>query len=270
MEEVNRRVAEWGGPFAVTVLDHALAVLGALFVLAIGLTLAGWADRAVRRTLARFGHVDRTLGLLLANLARYGIVLVTLLATLAQFGVQTTSFLAVLGAAGLAIGLALQGTLQNVAAGVMLLLIRPFRVGEKIEVHAGPAVIAAGEVMELSLFTTELKTADDVFLLAPNALVWNSVIRNQSRHYDGFEPVTLVLNLAPDSDGAEAMAVLDRAARQTPGIDPAHVAVHITGLDGAVRVSVAARAATGKSADLRTLLARRLLAALASAGLRLV
>jgi small conductance mechanosensitive channel len=270
MEELNRRIAELGGPLAVTILDHLLSVAGALIVLAIGLTLAKWADRAVRRTLLRLGHVDRTLGLLLANLARYGITLVTLLATLAQFGVQTTSFLAVLGAAGLAIGLALQGTLQNVAAGVMLLIIRPFRVGEQIEAYAGAALIAAGEVRELSLFTTEIKTADDVFLLVPNAQLWNASIRNTSRHYVGFEQVTLAVAVPLDADPAEAMAVVDTAARATPEIQNETLSVQIVGVDGALRIAITARVGLGRGAETKTLLAGRVLTALKAAGMKAV
>ena len=96
-------------------------------------------------------------------MVRYAIIIFTVLATLQQFGVQTTSFLAVIGAAGLAIGLALQGTLSNVAAGVMLLIFRPFKVGDFID-NGG----VVGTVTDLSLFATQLKTADGVFIMAPN------------------------------------------------------------------------------------------------------
>lgn len=267
MDEVARHLGEFGGPMAVSVLNHALALLGALAVLIIGLSAAKWADHGVRRTLLRQGYIDRTLGLLLANLARYGIILVTLLATLAQFGVETTSFLAVLGAAGLAIGLALQGTLQNVAAGVMLLLIRPFRVGEQIEVCAGAAVIAAGQVVELSLFTTEIRTADDIYMLVPNAQLWGAAIRNPSRPYSETEQTSITLALPLDTDVTAALGLISQTARDTPGVEPDSVSVQITGIEGLLRLTVAAKAATGTRAAIRTTLSTRLLTALKAAGM---
>ncbi len=267
MDEVTQRLGEFGGPMAVSVMNHVLSLLGALAVLIIGLSLAKWADHAVRRTLLRQGYIDRTLGLLLANLARYGIVLVTLLATLAQFGVETTSFLAVLGAAGLAIGLALQGTLQNVAAGVMLLMIRPFRVGEQIEVCAGAAVIAAGQVVELSLFTTEIRTPDDIYMLIPNAQLWGAAIRNPSRPYSGSEQTSLNLALPLGTDATAALNLIRQTARDTVGIEPDSVSVQITGIEGLLRLTVSVKAATGTRAAVRTALSTRLLAALTGAGM---
>ncbi len=101
----------------------------------------------------------------------------TIVAVLAQFGVQTTSIIAVLGAAGLAIGLALQGTLQNIAAGIMLLLLRPFKVGDFID-----AAGKAGTVVELGLLNTEFRTADGICIFIPNASIWGAAITNFSRN----------------------------------------------------------------------------------------
>jgi len=105
----------------------------AIIILIVGYWLAGKLSKATRRWLDRFERVDSTLKPLFANIVRYVVIIITIVAVLAQFGVQTTSIIPVLGAAGLAIGLALQGTLQNIAASIMLLLLRPFKVGDVID-----------------------------------------------------------------------------------------------------------------------------------------
>ncbi len=157
--------------------EWALGAAGALLILFGGFVVAGWAKRTTRRALDRMGdRVDETLKPLISSVVRYVILIIVLVAVLAQFGVQTTSIIAVLGAAGLAIGLALQGTLSNIAAGLMLLLLRPFKVGDFIDADG-----IAGTVLEIGLFTTEFKTFDGVYLAVPNAQIWNRSIRNFSR-----------------------------------------------------------------------------------------
>ena len=127
------------------------------------------------RVLSRTPHFDPTLKSFFGSLARYLILTVTLLAVLSQFGIQTTSLVAVIGAASLAVGLALQGTLSNLAAGIMLLIFRPFRVGHKVQVGG-----SLGTVKELSLFWTELVTDDKVQIIVPNGGVWGQPLRNFS------------------------------------------------------------------------------------------
>lgn len=112
---------------------YGIDILGALAILIIGWIAAGWAGRATERALAKSGKIDTMLQRFFASMVRYAVIIFTILATLQQFGVQTTSFLAFIGAAGLVIGLALQGTLSNVAAGVMLLIFRPFKIGDFID-----------------------------------------------------------------------------------------------------------------------------------------
>ena len=121
----------------------------AIIILIVGYWLAGKLSKATRRWLDRFERVDSTLKPLFANVVRYVVIIITLVAVLAQFGVQTTSIIAVLGAAGLAIGLALQGTLQIIAVGIMVLLLRPFKVGDVID-----AAGKMGTVVEISLFSS--------------------------------------------------------------------------------------------------------------------
>lgn len=160
-----------------TATIYGLDVIGALLILIIGWIAAGWARRATEKALSRTKSIDVTLQRFFGSLVRYAIIAFTVLAVLQQFGIQTTGFLAVLGAAGLAIGLALQGTLSNVAAGVMLLIFRPFKIGDFID---GGGV--TGTVADMSLFTTELKTGDGVYVVAPNSDLWGKAITNFSRN----------------------------------------------------------------------------------------
>ena len=127
------------------IVNNALNVLGAIVMLLIGLWLSGKADLLVGQMLSRAPHFDAMLKSFFGSLARYLVLTVTVLAVLSQFGIQTTSLVAVLGAAGLAVGLALQGTLSNLAAGVMLLIFRPFRIGHKVQVGG-----SLGTVKELT------------------------------------------------------------------------------------------------------------------------
>src|SRR5919107_345073 len=112
----------------------------------------------------------------LAAAARYAVLILVLVAVLGQLGVQAASLLAVLGAAGLAIGLALQGTLSNIAAGVMLLWLRPFKINDYIEVNNVPGL--AGIIRQMGLFSCQLEAYDGLFLFVPNASLWNVPLRN--------------------------------------------------------------------------------------------
>ena len=161
-------------PFMVS---NALNVLGAIVILLLGVWLAGRAHVLVATTLDRTRHFDATLKGFFGSIARYLVLAVTILAVLAQFGIQTTSLVAVIGAAGLAVGLALQGTLSNLAAGIMLLICRPFRVDHKVQIGSN-----IGTVRELSLFWTELMTDDKVQVIVPNAGVWGQPLRNFSAY----------------------------------------------------------------------------------------
>src|SRR5215468_374355 len=144
------------------IVSNALNALGAILILLIGLWLSGRADRLVVRMLQRTPHIDPTLQSFFGSISRYLVLTVTVLAVLSEFGIQTTSLVAILGAASLAVGLALQGTLSNLAAGVMLLIFRPFRIGHKVQIGAGSAgsvgsvgtVGTVGTVKELTLFWT--------------------------------------------------------------------------------------------------------------------
>jgi small conductance mechanosensitive channel len=158
------------------VVDGGLRMVVGIVILCVGWMLASWAKRALQAELERL-PIDLTLKPLLASLARYAILLLTLLLVIGNFGVQTTSLIAVLGAAGLAIGLALQGTLSNVASGVMLLILRPYRVGQFVEIAGG----RQGTVREIGLFTNLLVTRDGVYVSIPNSQIFGGLIINYSR-----------------------------------------------------------------------------------------
>ena len=158
-------------------IEYGINIIGALVILIIGKMASGWAQRVVVKGLQKSGRVDLTLQGFLGNLARYLILVFTVIMVLAQFGIETTSVIAIFGAAGLAIGLALQGTLSNIAAGVMLLIFRPFKVGDYVE-----AAGTAGTVKGITLFITELATPDNVQILVPNAQVWGTTVKNYSHH----------------------------------------------------------------------------------------
>lgn len=195
---VERGVELWEQ--VVTILTtYGLDVVGALITLIVGWIIAGRVQSLLRRWLGRMPRFDPTLTAFFSSLARYLVIAVTIMAVLDQFGVQTASLLAVFGAAGLAIGLALQGTLSNVAAGVMLLIFRPFKVGDYIE-----AAGLGGTVSAINLFITELTTPDNVQITAPNGQLWGAAVRNYSHH--ATRRVDLLIGIAYEDDIDRAIA----------------------------------------------------------------
>ncbi len=158
------------------IVTYGLSVVGGIVILIVGWIAAAWASKLTHTVLAK-RNVDETLTSFFASLAKYLILIVVFIAVLNQFGVATTSIIATLGAAALAVGLALQGTLSHFAAGVMILIFRPFKVGQYVEVGG-----TGGTVKQVNLFVTELATPDNVQILVPNGKVWGDVVKNFSFH----------------------------------------------------------------------------------------
>ncbi|EAQ28271.1 hypothetical protein NAP1_11768 [Erythrobacter sp. NAP1] len=156
---------------------NMMDIVGAIAVLVIGLLVAGLISRFVSNALTRSDKLDASVASLLASLVKYALWVLLAVTVLTQFGVETTSIIAALGGMALAIGLALQGTLSNVASGVMILIQKPFRVGEAITVGS-----ITGVVQQIGLFTTELKQFDGLFVMMPNNELWNKPIVNFNRH----------------------------------------------------------------------------------------
>jgi len=184
---------------------YLINILAAIAILIGGVMFANWAQRRILAALARIPNFDDTLEPFIAKLVKYSIMILVVVAVLARFGVQTTSIIAILGAAGLAIGLALQGMLANIAAGVMLLFLRPFKLGDYIEAGA-----IAGEITEIGLFSTELKSAEGIFIVAPNNQIWSSTIINYTRN--PIRRVRLVIGIGYDDDIDQACGIMEKIA----------------------------------------------------------
>lgn len=204
-QEISQQVQEIIDPLIAVVTSYGLDVVGAIAILVVGWMLAGWAKRTTANALHRIKSIDDMLTGFFSSLVKYGILAFTIVAVLNRFGVATTSLVAVLGAAGLAIGLALQGTLSNVAAGVMLLMFRPYKVGDFIE-GAG----LSGTVKATGLFTTDMATGDNIHIVVPNSQLWGSAIHNFSHHTT--RRVNLNIGIGYGDDIDKAMDVIKRIA----------------------------------------------------------
>lgn len=195
---MDASVSQFWAQFGPAIVQFGIDLLSALLIIIIGWTAAGWAQRAVRRSLHRVQRLDRTLVGVIAGVVRYFILITVLVMVLGRFGVQTTSILAALGAIGLAIGLALQGTLANIAAGVMLLLLRPFKVGDYVDANGH-----AGTVEEVGLFTTEMTTFDGIYQSVPNSAIWGGRVINYTRNPTRRHDILIGISYRDDIDRAQ-------------------------------------------------------------------
>ncbi len=204
-------------PLIALIIDYALDMVGAVLLLIAGWIVAGWVQKHTARMLGAVERVDATLLSFVTQFVRYTILILVMVAVLAQFGVQTTSIIAVLGAAGLAVGLALQGTLANIAAGVLLLFLRPFKIGEYIDAGG-----VAGTVREIGLFATEFKSYDGIFVMVPNSQLASAAITNYSRLPT--RRLDLVIGISYGDNMNQAMTVLNDLLVNDDRIlkDPAH------------------------------------------------
>lgn len=184
-------------------------VLSAAIILTLGLWFAFFISKLVRRQVLKHPHFDATLGTFFAQAIRYAIIAFVLVAVLQKFGVQTASLVAVLGAGALAIGLALQGTLGNVASGIILALMRPYRIGEFVEING-----REGKVIGLDLLFTQIETLDDRRIFVPNGQVLTNPIVNFTTM--GRRRCVIVFGIGYDDDIDEAIA----AVADVMGADP--------------------------------------------------
>lgn len=242
----------------VMLVDGAKDLLIATLILIAGWTFSRWLGRWLRHGLERAHYVDETLKPLLANFAAYGVMALTVVAVLGQFGVQTTSLIALLGAAGLAVGLALQGTLSNVASGVMLLILRPFRVYEKIKVSD-----ATGQVREIGLFRTAMVTDDGLFVSIPNSTIFSGTIVNISRESVRRTGFTVDIDHAADI-GEVRKAILEALARNPHVLKSPAADVQVEALSNnmnqfSVQAWLANRDFAGRQSELRAVVRKALL-----------
>lgn len=182
-------------------LDLTVNVVLAALILVVGFVAAGLVKRRVRAAAARSTRIDETLAAFFGSLAYYGIIVIVAIAVLSRFGVETTSLVAALGAATLAVGLALQGTLSNLAAGVMIVLFRPYSLGDWVEVGG-----VSGTVKDINLFTTELAPGDLKQVIVPNGQIWGHTIMNFSTN--PVRRVDFVFSIDYSNDIDKAMSVI--------------------------------------------------------------
>ena len=193
-----------------------VSIVQALVFLVVGWFVAGALSAFVRRTVTRNPRIDETLGSFFASVVKWLILAAVVIAVLQLFGFEVTSLIAVLGAATLAIGLALQGTLADVAAGVMLIAFRPYKLGQYVDIGG-----TAGTVKDLNLFTTELATPDNVQIIMPNGKAWGSIITNYSAHPTRRLDLTFGIDYGDDADKAMALITELATADQRVHDDPA-------------------------------------------------
>jgi small conductance mechanosensitive channel len=195
------------------VATYGPRVLGAILILLLGWWAARFAYNAVTRLFRRAHRIDPTVALFVANGARYAVIVLTFVGVLTTFGVATASFVAVLGALGLTIGLALQGTLSQLAAGIMLVLFRPFRIGDVIETGG-----QVGTIRVINLFYAEVETVDGSRVVLPNGKLWGEIVRVHTR--DNLRRLDLRVQMPRDENIGQALAFvrdLIKSDRRVPG-----------------------------------------------------
>lgn len=195
----------------INIEDYVVNIGGALVILIVGWMLAGWIAGIVRRTTTRSGRISPTLIPLFAKLARLAILAVVILAALHRVGVETSGVFAMIGAAGLAVGLALKDTVSDVAAGIVLLVLRPFDVGEAVKIGANGGVIDA-----IDIFQTRLTTFDGIPLVINNSAVRTAVIQNYSRSSQ--RRIEMEINIGYNNDVNKAIGAISSILEAEPRV----------------------------------------------------
>lgn len=208
MENIIVKLQEWGALYG-------LKVVAAVLILIIGRWVASGISKLVRKAMER-SKVDKTLISFVASLVHIGLLVIVVIAALGQLGIQTTSFIAIIGAAGLAVGLALQGSLANFAAGVLMIIFKPFKVGDFIEGGG-----ATGVVEEIGIFTTVLTSLDNKKIIVPNAKMTSDNIINYTEKE--YRRVDLVVGVSYGDNLDKVKGVLEEALSSDERIlkDPA-------------------------------------------------
>ena len=200
---------------STTVVDFAKNLVIALVIFYVGKMVIALVVRAIRKVMQK-QDVDKTLETFICNLIRMVLLVVVIIAAIGALGIETTSFIAIFGAAGLAVGLALQGSLSNFAAGVLIVLFRPYRVGDFVE-----AAGISGVVEQVQILTTILRTGDNKQIIVPNAQIMDSIITNYSAN--DTRRVDMVIGVSYDDDLDKVRKTLEEiiAAEERVLEDPA-------------------------------------------------
>ncbi len=246
------------------VVAIGLNVVIALLILIIGWWLSAVAGRAIKRMAASSPRVDPTIVPMAQSVTVWTIRIFVLIAVLARFGVQTASIIAVLGAAGLAVGLALQNTLQNIAAGIMLLMLRPLRAGEFVSVVGK----GDGTVQEVGLFLTRFEQVDGIQFTLPNSLIWGNPIINYSRNTTRRLDFGVGVRYGDDLD--LALKLLQNLLDENDKVlkDPAPQVMVMEYKDSVITVNLRAWISAADFWDTRFHLFRRAIQVLSEAGLQ--
>ena len=209
-ENITNQILFFIEKYDGVVLSYVAHFCFAIIIFIIGRTIAKFVARQLRRILTN-RHVDPTVVKFVSSLSYYAIIVMTLVAVLGQLGVQTASIVAVIGAAGLAVGLALQGSLSNFAAGVILIIFRPFKVGETVVINNQRGVIDS-----IQIFSTTIVTPTNEVVVIPNGQVVSANIINYTRLPE--RRLDLVVNVGYDSDIQKVYQVLNQAVNKTNNI----------------------------------------------------
>jgi small conductance mechanosensitive channel len=196
------------------ILNWVGNAVAALLILVLGVFIGRFLSKRFRRSTLGGAHLDKTLRPVLASAVFYVILAMTVYAVLIRIGVPATSLIAVFGAAGLAIGLALRDTLANVAAGVMLLILRPLEVGDFVSIGSD----TEGSIEQIDLFTTTIRNSENVAIFLPNSLIWGNRIQNFGRHAQRKANVTI--GVGYDTDLDHAKTVLMSVLKSQDGLIP--------------------------------------------------
>ncbi|HEY5915747.1 MAG TPA: mechanosensitive ion channel domain-containing protein [Chryseolinea sp.] len=194
-------ITKYSDQFAAWLMTYGLKILGAIVVFVVGLYVTNWLARAFSRSMSR-RHFDVSLQSFLSSMINVGLKILLLVTVAGMLGIQTTSFVAIIGAMGLAVGLALQGSLANFAGGVLMLVFKPFKVGDLIESQG-----QTGTVQEIQIFNTILLTPDNKTIILANGAVSNGTIINYSKH--GTLRVDITLAVSPDNDIQKVKKVVE-------------------------------------------------------------
>jgi small conductance mechanosensitive channel len=210
---MNEKITLITDQLTTLVASYGMNVLGAILTLIVGFAAANWLSRMTTRALARAERVDPVFQPLAGKIVRVAVIVFTLIAVLNRFGVETTSLIALLGAAGLAIGLALQGTLSNVAAGVMILVFRPFKIGDAVKVDGEVYVID-----QLGFFICKAHLPDGPAAYLPNSHIWGQTIINYSVTDKDLRRIDEHYGIGYGDDINAALAILKKIVADEPRI----------------------------------------------------
>ncbi|WP_284653660.1 mechanosensitive ion channel family protein [Flavobacterium terrisoli] len=227
-----RSFAEYVEQFMTLLIDYSPKLISALIILFVGLYVIRLINRLVRRIMIR-RELDPTLSKFLADSLLWALRVLLFISFISKLGIETSSFVAILGAAGLAIGLSLQGSLSNFAGGMLIILFKPFRVGDTIEAQG-----VIGTVLEIQIFVTKLITGNNQTIFIPNGVLSNGVITNNSMQ--GNRRADLLFSLSYDTNIKTAKDIVMQVMQNHPKVlkNPAPTVV-VRGLtDSAVQLSV--------------------------------